>query len=65
MSYEYVIDSYAWIEYFRGSEQGKSAKEYIESMDSVTSSITIAELYSPTKVFLLKNFCGFVNIQPH
>jgi hypothetical protein len=23
------IDSYAWIEYFKGSEYGKKAKEYI------------------------------------
>ena len=44
MSFEYVIDSYAWIEYFRGTHQGSKAREYIENMDCVTSSITIAEL---------------------
>ena len=30
MAYEYVIDSYAWVEYFRGSEEGETAKEHIE-----------------------------------
>ena len=44
MSYDYVIDTYAWVEYFRGSEEGKIAKEYIENKNCVTSSITIAEL---------------------
>ena len=44
MSYDYVIDSYAWVEYFRGSEQGTIAKEYIENKNCATSSITIAEL---------------------
>ena len=31
MSSKYVIDAYAWIEYFRASEYGEVAKEYIES----------------------------------
>ncbi|MBI2452027.1 PIN domain-containing protein [Candidatus Pacearchaeota archaeon] len=44
MSYEYVIDSYAWVEYFRGSEKGAKAKEFIESGKAATSSVTIAEL---------------------
>ena len=44
MSYDYVIDSYAWVEYFRGSEQGAAAKEYIDNKNCATSSITIAEL---------------------
>ena len=44
MSYDYVIDSYAWIEYFIGTEKGEIAKEYIEGKKSATSSITIAEL---------------------
>jgi len=44
MSYEFVIDSYAWIEYFRGTERGEKAREFIESGKSATSSIVIAEL---------------------
>jgi predicted nucleic acid-binding protein len=43
-SYEAVIDSYAWIEYFRGSSSGEKAKEYIESGSAATSAITLAEL---------------------
>jgi predicted nucleic acid-binding protein len=39
-----VIDSYAWIEYFRASEEGKRAKEYIESDGSATPSIVVAEV---------------------
>jgi predicted nucleic acid-binding protein len=44
MSYDFIIDSYAWVEYFKGSKQGELAKEYIEQKTSATSSITIAEL---------------------
>ena len=44
MSYEYVIDSYAWVEYFRGSSEGKTAQKYIEHENCATSSVTIAEL---------------------
>ena len=44
MSYEYVVDSYAWIEYFRGSEAGKKAKGFIEGGKAATATITVAEL---------------------
>lgn len=44
MGYNFVIDTYAWVEYFRGSEEGKIAQEYIENENSATSSVTIAEL---------------------
>ena len=44
MSSKYVIDAYAWIEYFRASEYGEVAKEYIEGADSVTASIVVAEV---------------------
>ncbi len=44
MSSKYVIDAYAWIEYFRASKYGETAKEYIESVDSVTPSIVVAEV---------------------
>jgi len=44
MSYKYVIDSYAWIEYFRGTSAGAKARRYIEEEDSATPTIVIAEL---------------------
>ena len=44
MSYRFVIDSYAWIEYFRGTESGGRAKDYIESKEAATSGISVAEL---------------------
>jgi predicted nucleic acid-binding protein len=44
MSYEFVIDSYAWIEYFRGTPTGAKARRYIESDSAATSAITLAEL---------------------
>ena len=44
MSYNYVIDAYAWIEYFRGSEAGATVKHYIEKEESATPTIVIAEL---------------------
>jgi predicted nucleic acid-binding protein len=40
-----VLDTYAWIEYFRGSEQGKIAKKFVEgNFELFTPSIVIAEL---------------------
>lgn len=44
MNSKCIIDSYAWIEYFRASKYGEVAKEYIESADSVTPSIVVAEV---------------------
>lgn len=46
MSYKYLIDSYAWVEYFRGTEKGKKAKLYIENEKNAcaTTSTTLAEL---------------------
>ncbi len=44
MSYEYVIDSYAWIEYFRGTDSGKVIRPYVESDSAATSTLTLAEL---------------------
>jgi len=39
-----VVDSYAWIEYFQGSEYGKKAKKYIENGNCATPTIVLAEL---------------------
>jgi len=44
MSYRFVIDSYAWIEYFRGTDAGRRGKNYIEGKEGATASISIAEL---------------------
>ena len=40
-----VFDSYAWIEYFRGSEEGEKVDEFIKSkIEIITPTIVIAEL---------------------
>lgn len=44
MSSKYIIDSYAWIEYFRASKSGEIAKKYIESKDSTTPTIVVSEI---------------------
>ena len=44
MSYEYIIDSYAWLEYFRGTESGKKVRPYVEGETGATSTLTLAEL---------------------
>ena len=44
MSYKYVIDAYAWIEYFRGSKSGEIVKKYVESEDSATPTIVVSEI---------------------
>jgi predicted nucleic acid-binding protein len=44
----YVIDSYAWLEYFMGTEAGRKAKEIIDSEadEKLTPSICLAETYA-------------------
>jgi predicted nucleic acid-binding protein len=44
MSCNYVIDAYAWIEYFKASQQGEAAREFIENEHSVTPTIVISEI---------------------
>lgn len=44
MDYEFVIDTYAWIEYFRGSAEGEIAKRCIDGHDIATPSIVVLEL---------------------
>ena len=44
MKCDCVIDSYAWVEYFRGTTRGAKARDYIESRSAATSAITIAEM---------------------
>jgi predicted nucleic acid-binding protein len=40
----YVIDSFAWFEYFLGSDAGMKARPYIEAGNAITPTIVIAEL---------------------
>src|SRR3990170_2497394 len=44
MSCKYVIDSYAWIEYFKASGYGEIAKNYIESKYSATPTVVVSEI---------------------
>jgi len=46
MKYEAVVDSYAWIEYFRGSGKGRKARPIIEGGKTCTPTIVMAELSS-------------------
>jgi predicted nucleic acid-binding protein len=46
---KYVIDSYAWIEYFMGTRMGETVKSLIEnSEEKFTPTICLAEVYSKT-----------------
>ncbi|MEM4214431.1 MAG: type II toxin-antitoxin system VapC family toxin [Candidatus Methanomethylicaceae archaeon] len=45
----YVIDSYAWIEYFMGTKPGEMVKPIIEGLEEkITPTICLAEVYSKT-----------------
>jgi len=44
MTYKYIIDAYAWIEYFKASEFGEVARKYVESKQAATPTIVIAEV---------------------
>jgi len=44
----YIIDSYAWLEYFMGTSAGERVREIIDSTvhEKVTPSICVAEVYA-------------------
>ena len=44
MSDIFILDTFAWIEYFLGSKNGEKVKNFIESNKAVTPTIVIAEL---------------------
>jgi predicted nucleic acid-binding protein len=44
MTYRYVIDAYAWIEYFKASEYGETARKYVEGKYSATPTIVVSEV---------------------
>lgn len=39
-----VLDSYAWIEYFLGSDTGRTVREHLNTEEVVTPSIALAEI---------------------
>jgi len=45
---KYVIDSYAWLEYFMGTAAGEKVKEIIESSEheKLTPTICLSEIYA-------------------
>jgi len=46
---KYIIDSYAWMEYFMGTEAGKKVKRIVEGLEEkVTPTICLAEVYAKT-----------------
>ncbi len=40
----YIIDTWAWMEYFRGSDIGRRAKPQIENSQNITPTIVLAEM---------------------
>lgn len=45
----YIIDSYAWIEYFMGTKAGEKVKLIVEGMEEkITPTICLAEVYAKT-----------------
>src|SRR3990170_3855481 len=44
----YVIDSYAWLEYFMGTPAGDEARKILDSIsdEKLTATICVAEIYS-------------------
>lgn len=47
---KYIVDAWAWIEYFRGTEHGTKLNDILEdpNTDIYTCAITIAEIISKT-----------------
>ena len=44
MTCRYIIDAYAWIEYFKASVSGEAAKKYVESKYAATPTIVVSEV---------------------
>jgi len=46
---KYIIDSYAWIEYFMGTKSGEKVKPIIEGLEEkISPTICLAEVYAKT-----------------
>jgi predicted nucleic acid-binding protein len=52
---KYIVDSYAWIEYFMGTESGRKVKGIIDSEtdEKLTPSICLAETYA--KILMMED----------
>lgn len=47
---KYIIDAYAWIEYFEGSSQGKKVRDMLSGEHEIlTHAVTVAEVVSRMK----------------
>ena len=44
MSSKYVLDSFAWVEYFRGTKKGEIVQNCLEEGGCITPTIVLAEL---------------------
>lgn len=44
MNSDFVIDTYAWVEYFAGSEAGRKVRSFVEGRRCATPTVVIAEL---------------------
>ena len=62
-----VLDTYAWVEYFKGAEEGKKVKDFIEGKFQLfTPSIVIAELSDKYRREAVPNWDfinGFIRIK--
>jgi PIN domain nuclease of toxin-antitoxin system len=41
-----IVDSWAWVEYLKGTEAGEKVRRYLESGEAYTHSVTISEVIS-------------------
>ncbi len=63
MNYKYVIDSFAWVEYFRGSKKGETVRNCLEEGGNATPTIVLAELsdvYEREKNKFWERDCAFI-----
>ncbi|MDG6908748.1 MAG: type II toxin-antitoxin system VapC family toxin [Nitrososphaerota archaeon] len=44
MNSDFVIDTYAWVEYFAGSDAGGKVRSFVEGQNCATPTIVVAEL---------------------
>ena len=59
-----IFDTYAWIEYFRGSEQGKIVKQYLEGHEVITPVVVLLELSYRAKqeAWDIRKYVNFIKI---
>ncbi len=59
-----VFDTYAWVEYFIGSEQGKQVEEYFKTSEVITPTIVLLELSAKSyrEGWDIKKYLDFIKI---